>query len=150
MKVSKGNNAEIQFELVVNGEKWSRVENIKSCGPEDKVYIVEEDENDIVTVRFGDGKCGKRLPAGTENVRATYNCGIGAEGTIDTEPITSIMWTSKNLGKNEFTGLIAESKVDRIIFRIYRESEDRQNKKWFSMLLRNFKRWLLRLIFNFN
>lgn len=51
-----------------------------SAGPHDAVYQVRTDLDGRPTVVFGDGERGRRLPAGTENVVATYRAGAGAGG----------------------------------------------------------------------
>lgn len=45
------------------------------------VVVVGERTGDA-TVRFGDGVVGRRPPAGSENVAATYRCGAGGAGTL--------------------------------------------------------------------
>src|SRR5690242_21545550 len=45
-------------------------------------------DDERMTVRFGDGTRGARLPTGTENVTAEYRTGIGRAGVVDAGRIT--------------------------------------------------------------
>lgn len=47
---------------------WQEVDTLSGSGADDRVYIVTGDTE----IRFGDGKHGKKLPAGRNNVRASY------------------------------------------------------------------------------
>lgn len=59
---------------------YTQVEDWIDSGPTDNHYIVSIDEDDIVTIEFGDGVDGKRPPNGTNNVQATYRVGGGEVG----------------------------------------------------------------------
>jgi len=48
------------------------------CGQQDRVYIVRHDEAQNTIITFGDGVRGARIPAGVNNVVATYRFGSGA------------------------------------------------------------------------
>ncbi len=69
--------------VYVNGIEWREVMSLYECGPKDRVFEVQRDENGQATVKFGDGKCGSRLPTGVENVRAVYRKGLGRAGNVD-------------------------------------------------------------------
>jgi len=71
---------EPRLEIYVDNRLWTRVPTLFGCEPEDEVYIVREDDIGSSFVRFGDGKTGRRLPTGMENVTARYRTGIGAYG----------------------------------------------------------------------
>jgi predicted phage baseplate assembly protein len=54
------------------------------------------DEQGREFVVFGDGVRGARLPSGTNNVRAAYRKGIGADGNVAADKLTQLM--SRPLG----------------------------------------------------
>lgn len=59
---------------------WTEVDNFLESEASDLHYRTEIDENDIVTVIFGDGVNGKVPAAGTNNVAAEYRIGGGRDG----------------------------------------------------------------------
>jgi predicted phage baseplate assembly protein len=44
-----------------------------------------------MTVRFGDGQTGARLPTGSSNVVATYRQGIGQDGNVTANSLTTLL-----------------------------------------------------------
>ena len=68
-------------------------------GPRDRVYTTRAGDDGKVTVLFGDGATGARLPSGTENVRATYRKGIGKAGNVKAGQLSLLM--SRPLGLRE-------------------------------------------------
>jgi predicted phage baseplate assembly protein len=52
-----------------------------------------------VTVQFGDGKAGARLPSGSENVVAAYRIGIGLQGNVSAGQLTTLL--TRPLGLRE-------------------------------------------------
>lgn len=73
-----------ELEVRVDGILWQRVETFFSSEPDDRVYVVREDEAGNSLVQFGDGKSGTRLPSGMGNVRARYRTGSAAHGHLKT------------------------------------------------------------------
>lgn len=71
-----------ELRVSVEGIEWRRVDSFFNCLPDDAVYIVREDEDDKSYVQFGDGKTGRRLPSGLNNVTAVYRVGQGAYGEL--------------------------------------------------------------------
>ncbi|WP_402375495.1 baseplate J/gp47 family protein [Isoptericola rhizosphaerae] len=71
------------LEVRVEGVAWTEVGSLHDAGPTDQVYVVRQDDDGLSTVTFGDGTHGARLPTGTENVRAVYRVGIGADGAAE-------------------------------------------------------------------
>jgi hypothetical protein len=71
-----------ELDVYVDGVKWQRAETFFSSGPNDRVYVVREDDKGKSYVQFGDGKTGARLPSGSGNVVAIYRTGIGAQGPL--------------------------------------------------------------------
>ncbi|MEI6340913.1 MAG: putative baseplate assembly protein [Verrucomicrobiota bacterium] len=68
-----------RLELWVDGVRWREVPHFLASGPHDPVYVVRRADDGKVTVRFGDGIQGSRLPTGRENVVARYRHGIGSD-----------------------------------------------------------------------
>ena len=62
----------LAIELQIDGEAWHRVESLEESAPDDHHFVATTDESGTTTLRFGDGEHGARLPAGTDQVVATY------------------------------------------------------------------------------
>jgi hypothetical protein len=71
------------LELTVDGRIWTQVANLADSGPEDAHYQAEATETGAVLLRFGDGLHGRRLPTGTNNVRAVWRKGLGEQGNLE-------------------------------------------------------------------
>ena len=82
---------ESSVEISVDGVRWQRRERLYGAGPRDRVYALEVDDEQAMTVRFGDGRVGARLPTGRDNVAATYRVGLGAAGAVDAGQITTAL-----------------------------------------------------------
>lgn len=76
------------LEIRVNGVLWTVITSLYNAGPNDKVYAVRIADDGVVSVVFGDGKKGARLPTGTYNVVATYREGIGVGGLVPATTLT--------------------------------------------------------------
>jgi predicted phage baseplate assembly protein len=70
------------LEVRVGDVLWREVPTLFGQGPLDRVYVTRADDQGKVTVQFGDGSAGARLPSGQDNVRATYRKGIGRGGLV--------------------------------------------------------------------
>jgi hypothetical protein len=64
--------------ITVNGQAWTEVPKLFKQPPGAQVFVTSQDANQITTVMFGDGVNGARLPAGNNNVTATYRYGSGS------------------------------------------------------------------------
>lgn len=95
------------LEVRVNNLLWEEVSSLYEQGPRDRVYITRAADDGTVTVEFGDGITGARLPTGTENVIATYRVGIGLDGLVDAEQISLLM--SRPLGLKSVINPLASS-----------------------------------------
>ena len=76
----------IQYGTVYS--KWTQVQHILDYGPNDLVYTVQSNENNVVSINFGDGVSGA-IPINSSVIRAMYRVGGGdigniAEGLLDT------------------------------------------------------------------
>jgi len=65
------------LDLYVNGVLWKRVDSLFTAKPNDRVYIIETDENGDSWIRFGDGIRGERPASGVNNIVADYYYGAG-------------------------------------------------------------------------
>ncbi|HKY04115.1 MAG TPA: putative baseplate assembly protein [Blastocatellia bacterium] len=70
--------------LRVNEVAWTRVDDFFASGPEDRHYRLETDENQKVSVIFGNGRNGAIPPSGRKHIRALYRQGLGAVGNVET------------------------------------------------------------------
>jgi hypothetical protein len=73
---------ETTLEVWVNDVLWHETPTLFEAGPRDRVYAARQADDGTVTLTFGDGIRGARLPTGHDNVRARYRKGIGHEGLV--------------------------------------------------------------------
>jgi hypothetical protein len=71
--------------------KWSLVKHIVDYGPNDQVFELSVDEDDIVSIYFGDGVSGL-IPTRYSDIRATYIVGGGNRGNVDQSTIDTIYY----------------------------------------------------------
>jgi predicted phage baseplate assembly protein len=74
--------------LRVNGILWKEAADLARLGPHDHCFVTRLDDDGEITVTFGDGEHGTRLPTGAENVVATYRSGSGIKGNVAAESLT--------------------------------------------------------------
>jgi hypothetical protein len=67
---------------VSGGVLWTRVDTLVSAVSTDTVYQVLIDDQDMVSVLFGDGSNGAIPTSGTGNINIIYRTGGGLEGNI--------------------------------------------------------------------
>ncbi len=79
---SNSNGAASTLQVWVNNLLWKQDSNLLEAGPRDRVYVTSTDQNQNVTVEFGDGQEGVRPPTGQANIRAVYRKGIGSAGNV--------------------------------------------------------------------
>jgi hypothetical protein len=82
---------ETSLEIWVNNVKWQEVPSLFRRGPGERVYVTRLADDGMVSVIFGDGVSGARLPTGQENIRAVYRKGIGLEGLAKAEQLSLLM-----------------------------------------------------------
>jgi uncharacterized phage protein gp47/JayE len=70
------------LQVLVNDVRWSEVPTLFGEGPTDQVYTTRLADDGTVTVGFGDGVTGARLPSGRGNVVAGYRQGSGLQGRV--------------------------------------------------------------------
>lgn len=69
--------------VTVSDETWTQVANLKDSDATDAHYQVRIDQDGYIDIQFGDGRHGRRLPTGGNNVRVSYRQGSGASGNLD-------------------------------------------------------------------
>lgn len=74
-----GRNYRSTLRVWVDGIEWREVPSFYGQGPDARIFVTSEDDNQVTTVSFGDGISGARLSSGSNNVTATYRTGSGAE-----------------------------------------------------------------------
>lgn len=89
----------------VDGILWHEVPSLYDRGPRERVFVTRGDDEGRITVQFGDGITGARLPSGVENVVATYRVGTGEDGEVDAGQLSLLV--TRPLGVKGVTGPIA-------------------------------------------
>lgn len=82
---------ESTLELRVDGVRWQEAARISEMGPQDSRYLLRRADDGTVSVIFGDGHHGRRLPSGSMNVQARYRVGIGSEGNLPAGQISLLL-----------------------------------------------------------
>ena len=85
--------------------KWTQVQHIADYGPTDLVYTTYLDENNVVSIYFGDGVSGV-IPTIYSEIRANYTVGGGAIGNVSPDILTTINYVT-GLSEGETTALQA-------------------------------------------
>ncbi|HOY62322.1 MAG TPA: putative baseplate assembly protein [bacterium] len=83
----------LEIYVAENGveERWTLAPSLLDSNPSEKSFEIEIDENDIVTVNFGDNQNGKIPAPGMNNVRAVYRVGGGARGNVGANKINRMI-----------------------------------------------------------
>jgi hypothetical protein len=79
------------LEIRVNDILWQEVPSLYGQDSRALVYTTSIADDGKVTVQFGDGITGARLPSGVENVTATYRIGTGQNGIVKARQISLLM-----------------------------------------------------------
>ncbi len=77
------------LKIEVGGVRWREVDELLGHGAEERIYTTMVDAEGRMTVRFGDGATGARLPTGTANVVAHYRQGLGKVGNVKKGTLTT-------------------------------------------------------------
>ena len=93
------------LEVRVDGILWHEVPSLYGRGPRERVFVTRPDDEGRITVTFGDGITGARLPSGTENVTATYRVGTGVDGEVDAGQLSLLL--TRPLGVKAAVGPMA-------------------------------------------
>jgi hypothetical protein len=68
--------------LRVGQRIWEQVEDLSGSSPTDHHYMVKVTQEGRLEVCFGDGRHGRRVPTGIDNIRVRYRTGYGLEGNL--------------------------------------------------------------------
>jgi predicted phage baseplate assembly protein len=96
VSAATASGCETTLAVRVNDVLWTEVPTLYGSAPADRVYVTRLSDDGTVTVEFGDGVTGARLPTGTENVTATYRVGSGLGGMLNAGQLSLLM--SRPLG----------------------------------------------------
>ena len=89
------------LKIAVNRVRWAERSGLYGATPADRMFTTEVDNDQKMTVRFGDGRTGAALATGRSNVVATYRHGIGDGGNVASGQITTAL--DKPTGLKEVT-----------------------------------------------
>jgi predicted phage baseplate assembly protein len=78
------------LELTVDGLGWAERASLYGTGSEG-VYVTRLGTDGALTLEFGDGERGARLPTGRNNVAATYRVGGGTVGEVESGAIETLL-----------------------------------------------------------
>lgn len=67
---------------------WEQVSSFQDSRPTDFHFTVHMTEDATLKISFGDGKRGRRLPTGVNNVRVTFRKGVGLSGNVAADSFT--------------------------------------------------------------
>ena len=104
---SSATGAESSLDVRVNGLRWQESPQLFDQDPTGESFIVRIADSGAVSVTFGDGEHGARVPTGIENVVATYRSGIGATGMVGADRVT--LMTTRPLSIRAVTNPLAAS-----------------------------------------
>jgi len=88
--------AESTVEIRVDNILWKEAPSFYQLGPGERRYIERVRNDGTVSITFGDGTTGARLPSGSQNVTAQYRTGQGLEGMVKAGQISLLL--SRPLG----------------------------------------------------
>jgi hypothetical protein len=77
------------LDVRVNDLAWHEVPTLVGRGPAERVFTTSIDNDGKTTVTFGDGIEGAIPPSGQNNLRASYRKGLGHDGNVDANRLTS-------------------------------------------------------------
>ncbi len=97
--------AKSTLEVRVAGVLWDERPSLCGAAPNETLYTTRIADDASMTLTFGDGVQGARLPSGTLNVSARYRSGIGPNGEVDAGTLT--MLRAMPLGLRGVTNPIA-------------------------------------------
>lgn len=96
----------------VAGVTWREAATTHRSGRADRLFTTRDEAGGSVSVVFGDGRRGERLPTGSYNIRASYRKGIGAEGNVKSDAVSQAL--DRPLGLKAVTNPVpATGGVDR-------------------------------------
>ncbi len=107
---SSADGAQSSLAVRVNDILWDEVKSLYWLDRKNYAFITQLADDGTVTVRFGDGKTGARLPTGSENVTATYRVGTGMQGMVKASQLSLLI--SRPLGVQGVINPLAPTGAD--------------------------------------
>jgi predicted phage baseplate assembly protein len=98
------------LEVRVNSVAWQERPSFFERGRSDRVFITRLADDGATRVTFGDGVNGARLPAGVENITATYRVGSGLDGLVKPGQLSLLM--TRPLGVKSVVNPLAPAGAD--------------------------------------
>lgn len=95
------------LEVRVDGVRWQEAPRISALAADASAYLLRRADDGAVSVQFGDGQHGRRLPSGQMNVEARYRVGIGAAGNVAAGSISLLL--NRPLGLKEVINPVGAS-----------------------------------------
>jgi len=84
--------------ILVDGDTWTEVASLAYAGTDDKMFVVEYDEDGIGYIMFGNGTSGK-IPSNAADIQVSYRTGGGIQGNIALSEISTTV-----IGKEQTAG----------------------------------------------
>lgn len=79
------------IEVEVEGRVWEQVSSLKDSLADDHHYETRMTEEGFVKIIFGDGRNGRRLPTGKNNIRVCYRVGSGISGNLSADSLNKAL-----------------------------------------------------------
>ena len=98
------------LEIWVNDVKWTEVPSLFDRKPNERIFITRLADDGTVTVLFGDGRSGARLPTGAGNIRAVYRKGTGLAGNVRAGQLKTLL--TRPLGLRDVVSPLAAMGAD--------------------------------------
>lgn len=105
VSAATASGAESTLEVRVNDVLWDEAPAFYQLAPDRKAIVTRLADDGKVTIQFGDGITGARVPTGVENIAATYRVGIGLDAMLAADQINLLM--SRPLGLKSVTNPLA-------------------------------------------
>jgi uncharacterized phage protein gp47/JayE len=77
--------------VLVDRVLWQEVTSLYDREPTETIYTTRIADDGTLTLQFGDGVTGARLPSGQGNVVATYRQGVGLAGRVGAHTLTTLL-----------------------------------------------------------
>ena len=81
------------LEVRVNDVRWHEADTLSGLQATDRRYMLQTEageDGDTLSVIFGNGREGARLPTGSANIKATYRYGMGTAGNVAARKISQL------------------------------------------------------------
>lgn len=85
---TRASGVRADIDVRVEERTWTQVDDFRASRPTDAHYLVRMNEKGELVIVFGEGRAGRRLPTGANNVRVTYRVGTGLSGNLPPGSLT--------------------------------------------------------------